>query len=401
MSSRWAAMYAERGLQTPTNPHAIPPVRANSVVQFDAETVKSDAAQARLLVHHRFPQLIDRFLNYKRQHGSATEKRVYANMTAGQEIARLFRNRPLAFLDGTDTTKLRDGRVIHSAAHLWDAVGTDREGIITLDEYLSYEEIMLSSFIGCSGPSFFINDGNRHNSAHPGYPGTFEERGVIVGLVGARFERLEHMDANIVLTKHKEDSEVTKMILDFLQVQKLEGSGFDENVYIARMKIPILLLLSEAQWRAQAESKKAYLYVVGLGLGVWQHDSSQPEYYIRAWCQILKEYKGNFPNIGIIEFAYINVTPMYQGVLKDIAKRDGIEVRFTKRAPAAKLKGMESEHLLVLSYAWDANSYPGNEYWMGHLSASGDPAAASMSTIAEIHNPEINPRIWQSYENPS
>lgn len=34
---------------------------------------------------------------------------------------------------------------------------------------------------------------------------------------------------------------------------------------------------------------------------------------------------------------------------------------------------------------------PGNEYWSGLLDDSDDPAAACCSTIAELHNPYVNP----------
>ena len=44
-------------------------------------------------------------------------------------------------------------------------------------------------------------------------------------------------------------------------------------------------------------------------------------------------------------------------------------------------------------FAWDGNSYIGNEYWEGMLTASGDPAAASCSFIPELLNPDINPKI--------
>ena len=48
---------------------------------------------------------------------------------------------------------------------------------------------------------------------------------------------------------------------------------------------------------------------------------------------------------------------------------------------------------MVALFAWDGNSYVGNEYWAGLLDASGDPAAASCSFIPELLNPDINTSI--------
>ena len=46
--------------------------------------------------------------------------------------------------------------------------------------------------------------------------------------------------------------------------------------------------------------------------------------------------------------------------------------------------------LVVAMFAWDGNSFVGNEYWEGALAASGDPAAASCSFIPQLLNPDIN-----------
>ncbi|KAK4977386.1 hypothetical protein LTR28_007137 [Elasticomyces elasticus] len=363
-----------------------PPTSANSVKNFDVATVTSDACGTTIVVHSRFPQLVDAFLNHKRDHGSRYEKALYgdpASCTWRHEVARLFDRRPLTFMGPVDHTLLRDNTEIPGrASQEWDRNGTEAQHLnqkLTLDEYLSYDEIMLSSLAGVSGSSFFINDGNRYNHAVPGKPGTFQERGIIIGLVGPRFERKDRMDS---------DPRLTKIFQAFFGVETSFAvkDGFDVRMYKARMRITIDILLLEANDRAKAQGTTAHTYVVGLGLGVWRHYHQQAEWYIDAVTSALNEL--HLPHISTLEFAYIKVDDeSCQKRAIEAGSKQNIKVIFSRRDPAEKLA---TDELLVLSYAWDGNAFPRNEYWVGSLSGLGDPAAACMSTIPELHNPLVN-----------
>ncbi|KAJ8110716.1 hypothetical protein ONZ43_g5802 [Nemania bipapillata] len=390
-------------------PTVAPPITSNSVANFDPETVKNDALNTRIVVHSRFPALVTQFLAHKRLHGSGVEKAFYhAGWTWQQQVARLIEKRALIFMGGSDFTVLRSGQRINRGCVEWDRVGTEKEGDnkhIFLEEYLSYDEIMLSSLIGVSGPSFFINDGARNNAGRPGKKAdTFEPRGVIVGLVGARFEREDRMDSTYVLSaasNPRQHPQLTDIFLDFFGQSKNPAANFDENVYKARIRITADILLLEANRRAEAAGKKAYVYVVGLGLGVWAHygATDQPLSYVQAFMESLEELSDSLSHIGTVEFAWIpEVLGFGQRVMTFGASQRAIDVRFSQRNPAEKLRGADANHLLVLSYAWDGNAFPGNEYWAGSLTATGDPAAACMSTISELHNPIINPGFLDRIE---
>jgi len=55
----------------------------------------------------------------------------------------------------------------------------------------------------------------------------------------------------------------------------------------------------------------------------------------------------------------------------------------------AKLFLMLDNVVLLYNY-FKLNDFSGNEYWNGHLSASGDPAAACCTQIPELQNAYIN-----------
>ncbi|GAP86242.1 hypothetical protein SAMD00023353_1801750 [Rosellinia necatrix] len=386
-----------------------PPISSNSVAGFGAEAVRADALGTRIVVHGRFPRLAQQFLAHKRRHGSAVERAFYhAGWTWERLAARLVERRALAFVGAADHTVLRTGEVLGGggggggggARAEWDRVGTGdepRNARLTLRDYLSYDEIMLGSLLGVSGPSHFINDGRRHNCGHVAAPGDFEPRGVIVGLVGPRFERQDRMDSMYILSDSRaplQHPHLREIFLDFFGRSASPEAPFDRSLYKARIRITADILFLEANRRAVAAGKRAYVYVVGLGLGVWAWHGpvNQALLYVQACLESLEELADSLSHIDTVEFGWIDkVLGFEQRWMSFGASRRVVDVRFSKRNPAEKLRGDDEGKLLVLSYAWDGNAFPGNEYWSGSLDASGDPAAACMSTIGELHNPLINP----------
>lgn len=372
-----------------------PPITTNSVKNYSPSIIRSDAETTHIVIHPRFPRLAEAFLAHKRSHGSSVEKTLYATretFTWQNLTSRLLTKRPLVFMGANDHTVLRDGTVPRGNDNLeWNRNGTgaqERNEYLRLDDYLSYDEIMLGSLLGVSGPSYFVNDGDRYNAGRPGKAGTFEDRGIIVGLVGARFERLDRMDSIFCLpesNRPKMQKRLQGKFQEFFGVQRKPESRFDIETYKARIRVTADILLLEADERAKDAGKTAYVYVVGLGLGVWQFSQSQVKHYLAAFSDALETL--SLPHVSTVEFAWIPATPTQQVRLISLGKEKGIRVLFSKRDPAEKL---DSEELLVLSYAWDGNAFPGNEYWQGSLSGSGDPAAACMSTIGELHNPIVN-----------
>lgn len=374
------------------------PTKTNGIVNFDPTVIRNDAKATTIIAHWRFPDLVKEFLKHKVVHGTEAEKSLYLSLSWRSMVTRLISKRPLVFFNTEDYTVLRNGEHIRNAAGSWDRVGTAQEHLNThlkLQDYLSYDEMMLSALLGVSGPSYFVNDGNRHNRARPGPSGTFEERGVIIGLVGARFERPDHMESTYTLppvANPRMHPNLLQIWHKFLGIEPTSpNTTFNKLAYLQRMRISAEMLLWEANRRARDVRKKAYVYIVGLGLGVWQVNESQVELYVEVFAQILEREGYEMKDVGTLEFAWIDVTPEKQTRVRKVAQAHGIDVRFSKRNPAAKLPENKADQLLVLSYAWDSNSFPGNEYWMKMLAASGDPAAACMSTIAELHNPVINP----------
>lgn len=420
--SKETQIFEVRGCKIPTEKNRIANITHNNPVK-QAETVEH-FKKTRPIIHARTMELIKDFLDERRLNGSPIEKALYENMEAHGLVDRCLSKRPLSFVGGGDSHTLEGGRC---GEVRFETIGTVKEQPpLVLKDLMSYLEMMISALIGVSVPTHFINAGDRGNRSKIGYPGTFEEKGIYVGMVGARFERKNQMEwRHMMITKEQNtiengyglDADEKKLNAQLLKPWaklyrqthfptydeaeidttgkyfKIHQGYFNKEVYKERMKLVITPYLHDANQRAQEQGKQAYVHCVGLGLGVWQITQEQAKIQLEAYAEVLAEME--LPNIADIDFSWFSENScggLGNGEYFDNGTNH-IKIHFSRRDPAAKLKGEDEGKLVVAMYAWDSNSFPGNEYWGGALTASGDPAAACCSTIPQLQNPRINPNV--------
>lgn len=222
------------------------------------------------------------------------------------------------------------------------------------------------------------------------------------------------------------------------------GLMFLPCAYKQRCRIIAESFLFEAQHRGKQKNQGVYAVVTGFGLGVWAgcirskhgftcktcrearkgkadtnfiqcqncygYGNILPpklltNLFVEAFLDTLVKYKdtGKLSKIRCVEFNYGDCFATEFSKHSHVQWIGNIKIAFTKKdgqftslhyrdgSPFAKLPNDFKDCLLVANYAWDGNSYPGNELYAGMLIDSGDPAAACCSTIGWSQNPEVNP----------
>lgn len=170
------------------------------------------------IAHGRLVQLMDQFVLWKSSHGTPVEKALYSSMGDTPTLrsnglaTRLLTRRPIVFYTPKDVCILPSQLPKNKATSVhelqpfdpsgttnthgdkgFDIVGSQEEiDPLQLKDLLSYDEMQLSALFGVSSSTFFINNGERDNCGL--CAGVFEQEGIYVGVVGARFERKQRME---------------------------------------------------------------------------------------------------------------------------------------------------------------------------------------------------------------
>lgn len=369
---------------------------------------------ARPLLHESVVRLYAGFLRHKARHGTASERELYRGMTVTALVHRLLTKRAVSFYGPGDAFTLLDG----TRGSGWPS----DPSADTLLERLSYDEIKLSALLSVSSYSVFINSGSRGNKGVPAPScDAIQQSGVVVGLIGPRLEKEGVMEwEDVVVSRAQnvaahgygesprgpaERASWRKLWADFYGASHFplydrvkrspDRAGYvpvgnlylNKAVYSARLAVSFETLLLEAQARAACAGRRAYVHVVGIGLGVWSLSPDQEAVFLEAFSRCLTRLAARLPDVGDLDFSWFTAQSLPQTAYGHI------RIHFSRRSPHDSLPAEHRDKLLVVSYAWDGNALPGNEFWVGALSSSGDPAQACSSQIAELHNPHINSAV--------
>ncbi|KAH8272119.1 hypothetical protein KR044_001356 [Drosophila immigrans] len=380
-------------------PFGIDTCRVKSQPRERRPLMREQIASAYPIVHELTLLLFLNFLEHKQKYGNAKEQRVYEKLGLIEFVQRLLDKRCVYFFGGSDCFMLLSGQGGDGG---FEQIGSVEERApLLLEQVLSYDEIKLAALLYVSTHSEFINNGSRNNGGVVERNKTLIEReGVIVGMIGARFERdnvMEYQDIMITADQNTAENgygfegdaknraqDYRRLWRDFYDesqdyrytnVPKQDTERFrllphgeeyfDTLVMSKRFAISFDCLLLEAESRAAAAGKLAYIHVVGFGLGVWKIFGEQERIFLETFEQRLRALSARLLHIGDVHFSWFHLPKcggIYDGATIEQPKhpQGGIKVHLSVRNPNDKL---EENKLLLVTYAWDGNALPGNEFW--------------------------------------
>ncbi|CRK95984.1 CLUMA_CG009425, isoform A [Clunio marinus] len=398
--------------------------------------------------------LMERFMKFMMElpgREGKNYREIYKDMKAPDLVKRLLFKRPIVFFMKDDRTVMRSTPFkLETVANMWKFVAATLEdkgdNFPYLREYLSYDEILLSSLISMSTPTYFVSDGSLGKPFQTS--DDFISQGILCGLVGARLEKENFMEHRFLFPRDsnnlKFDSGVHQADLFWIlnvypeafpegKIPALSDVYKKQNIYDGiyvkginvkylkkRLSFSVIPLIEEGVARGIEYKSKVVVSVPPIGAGVWK--GTVPEATI---CNLIVtavlDYLDSTFDPKKLEYLcaiYLPVVDMkIYSCYSNKNQISSIEVNRKDSSIQINFKGIADKQLtifnqfryvaqllpeefksclIVAAYAWDGNSYPGNEYWIDYLT-SFDPQAILCSNLGQFQNPEVNTKLADAH----
>jgi Domain of unknown function (DUF4804) len=411
------------------------------------EKIIEKAQSTRPFLAKEIWDLMEKFMDFMRdlpgEEGS-NYRIVYENFTPPDLIKRLLFKRPLSFLSRDSYIARADanGNNKRGRGKYYDLAKTldPTDSPICLRDYISYDEILLAALICMSTPTYYVSDGSlRKFEIASNKP--FLSEGILCGLVGARNTKAGFMEHRFIHPWQNDTHDQGVTLSDNFWIENVYSDAFPQkkipsleeiysnhdiykNIYKdeinvvyfeKRLSLSIVPYLREACARGHESMKHIFCSIPGIGAGVWAGQTSAKT-IIELIVQVVLKFLDE--SFSMPEFKYLKAiaipksdatilkTFIPKGKILKITQTSSniftiefrepedhkITIYNESRYVAQVLPQEFSDCLSIAAYAWDGNSYPGNEYWKKSL-ASFDPQAIYCSLLGQLQNPEVNVKL--------
>lgn len=366
-------------------------------------------------------------------------------------IQRLIYNRPLVFYLDTNNSlgMIRPGNV-----DALDHVAGRFDPYIDGKDEKKYHLISLAALMGCWSLTPIINSGIKNSNENKrllreqkffnGEPkkGNYNTEAYVCGLVGARFEKPNQMEDAYIRDEENQTNIIHQRLRELFKSKiELNNGKYKHtyrnqkpinkyNLYRERIRMTLELFFKQCYNISTKKDELLFPIITGIGAGEWVKGSGMPvnvindiiEDCVLSIIEDNEDYRTTF-SLGIRFSSLTNntgdVPPRQIPIYSDIKPRailpsnafikkyvdhyswlDKYPVYHTHWLTGSPQTFFSENELYdqfgkvnvkqALLFAWDGNSFVGNEYWGGNMIGSQDPVTVSSCCIAQLCNPFIN-----------
>ena len=363
-------------------------------------------------------------------------------------VQRLIYNRPLAFVGLSNHTS---GMVTPGNPKALDHIAGPFDPCVKGTPIEKYELISLAALVGCWSLTPIVHSGKKgsdHNMKRLREDkffegnkdiGNYNTEAYVCGLVGARFEKTNQMEHAYIKEGSAKNNPIHQGLRQLFEEKiALNGSKYmhtygvsqtainKQNLYRERIRFTFELFLLQCYNISTTKKELLCPVFTGLGAGVWATNSgiggdindiiedvilsilTDNPHYLEVFPAIrissIKSYSDIAGPSGSISTIFNDQYKDKYGTVIDSGCSifhthflQGSGQSFFTQTELNEILGKPDVKQAFL-FAWDGNSFVGNEYWYGDMRGSGDPVTVSSCCIGQLCNPFINHNMLDRIE---